>query len=100
MKFIIDIHTCILFCFRELVERLHVCNVAVYLVSGGFKSIIIPPADILNIPHENIYANRLKFYYDGNFFFLIKVIRNFNSILDELELLTTSITEYIIIWGC
>ena len=51
--------------FRELVELLQERKIAVYLISGGFQSIIEPVAEELNIPRENIYANRFLFYYDG-----------------------------------
>lgn len=36
-----------------------------YLVSGGFDSLIEPVAKELGIPTKNIFANRLKFFYDG-----------------------------------
>lgn len=52
---------------RELVSLLHANDVAVYLVSGGFYSIIEPVAKELHIPYKNIYANRIKFFYDGNY---------------------------------
>lgn len=38
-----------------------------YLVSGGFQSIIEPVATELGIPHENIFANQLKFYFNGRY---------------------------------
>jgi phosphoserine phosphatase len=47
------------------VTLLHYRNVDVYLVSGGFDTLIQPVAKELNIPQKNIYANRLKFFYDG-----------------------------------
>lgn len=52
---------------RDLVSRLHDRGTSVYLVSGGFQSIIQPAAEILSIPTENIFANRLKFYYNGEY---------------------------------
>lgn len=52
---------------KELVDRLHQLGVDVYLVSGGFDVIIEPAADRLNIPRENIFANSIKFYYDGTY---------------------------------
>lgn len=39
-------------------------NIPVYLVSGGFRSMIEPVAELLNIPSTHIYANRLL--YDAN----------------------------------
>jgi len=39
----------------------------VFLVSGGFHSLIRPVATRLNIPHAHITANRLLFDMDGNY---------------------------------
>ncbi|PVD24680.1 hypothetical protein C0Q70_15165 [Pomacea canaliculata] len=53
---------------KDLVSLLHSKNVPVFLVSGGFRNIIEPAAKILNIPLENVYANKLLFkdgLYDG-----------------------------------
>ncbi|KAK3866569.1 hypothetical protein Pcinc_022891 [Petrolisthes cinctipes] len=50
-----------------LVEALQARDVDVYLVSGGFCSLIAPVAKMLNIPLENIFANRLKFFFDGKY---------------------------------
>lgn len=52
---------------EELVERLHQLGRDVYLISGGFDVIIEPAAEILNIPMENVFANSIKFYYDGTY---------------------------------
>ena len=38
-------------------------------MSGGFRSLIAPVAKRLNIPLENIYANRMKFFDDGKYTF-------------------------------
>ncbi|TRY83376.1 hypothetical protein DNTS_016649 [Danionella cerebrum] len=55
-------------CTRDqLVEKLHEHNVKVFLISGGFRSIIEPIAAQLNIPLDHIYANRLKFYFNGEY---------------------------------
>lgn len=53
-----------LFC-RELVSRLQERNVQVFLISGGFRSIVEHVASKLNIPPTNVFANRLKFYFNG-----------------------------------
>ena len=45
---------------------LHNYGTSVYLVSGGFRSFIEPLADYLEIPKENIYANRILFNEKGN----------------------------------
>ncbi|CAG0895632.1 unnamed protein product [Darwinula stevensoni] len=52
---------------RELVSKLHKRGVQVYLVSGGFQSLIAPVAQELDVPMENVFANRLKFYFDGTY---------------------------------
>ena len=46
---------------RELVSLLQSRETAVYLISGGFRRLIEPAAQHLNIPVENIFANRLLF---------------------------------------
>ncbi|XP_071532002.1 phosphoserine phosphatase [Panulirus ornatus] len=51
----------------QLVLALQARDVDVYLVSGGFRSLIAPVAKMLNIPLENIFANRLKFFFDGEY---------------------------------
>ncbi|KAL1489653.1 hypothetical protein ABEB36_013597 [Hypothenemus hampei] len=52
---------------KNFVELLHSRHIPVYLISGGFRSIIIPIADQLKISHDHIYANRLKFYFTGEY---------------------------------
>jgi len=52
---------------KELVDLLHRREVDVYLVSGGFCTIIEPVAKELRIPVKNIFANRIKFYFDGSY---------------------------------
>jgi len=52
---------------RELVKKLHEKGTAVYLISGGFKRIIERAAEELNIPNENVFANRLLFDDEGRF---------------------------------
>ena len=49
----------------ELVQRLHGRGVKVFLVSGGFHCLIRPVAEALNIPAENITANKLLFDFYG-----------------------------------
>ena len=53
------------FIYRELCSLLQHRNVPIFLISGGFDCIIEPVASLLNIPKENIHANRLKFYFHG-----------------------------------
>jgi len=52
---------------KELIDLLHKRGVDVYLVSGGFREIINPIAQELNIPMKNVFANRLKFFFDGSY---------------------------------
>uniref|UniRef100_A0A3P8VRP9 Phosphoserine phosphatase n=1 Tax=Cynoglossus semilaevis TaxID=244447 RepID=A0A3P8VRP9_CYNSE len=52
---------------RELVERLHERHIKVFLISGGFRCIVEHVATQLNIPLDHIYANRLKFYFNGEY---------------------------------
>ncbi|XP_058425495.1 phosphoserine phosphatase isoform X1 [Diceros bicornis minor] len=52
---------------RELVSRLQERNVQVFLISGGFRSIVEHVASKLNIPPTNVFANRLKFYFTGEY---------------------------------
>lgn len=46
-------------------ERLHQRNIKVFLISGGFRCIVEHVATQLNIPLHHVYANRLKFYFNG-----------------------------------
>ncbi|KAJ8967861.1 hypothetical protein NQ317_017628 [Molorchus minor] len=50
---------------KKLVGLLHSRRIPVFLISGGFKCIIAPIAQQLQIPYENIFANRLTFYFTG-----------------------------------
>ncbi|XP_062843945.1 phosphoserine phosphatase [Trichomycterus rosablanca] len=52
---------------KELVERLHQRNVKVFLISGGFRCIVEHVATQLGIPLDHVYANRLKFYFNGEY---------------------------------
>lgn len=53
--------------FRELVSALRAHGKQVFLISGGFNSLITPIAAQLDIPPENVYANRVKFYFTGKY---------------------------------
>jgi len=46
---------------EKLISILQNMNKAVYLISGGFRIMIEPIADILNITKDNIYANTILF---------------------------------------
>jgi glycerol-3-phosphate dehydrogenase (NAD+) len=51
---------------QELVQELQARNVEVFLISGGFRELILPVADLLKIPRENIYANRFVYMSDDD----------------------------------
>jgi phosphoserine phosphatase len=51
----------------ELIDLLHERNIPVYLITGGFHSIVDPVAVKLNIPAKNVFANRLLFNDDGTY---------------------------------
>lgn len=52
---------------KTLVTTLQNHKKQIFLISGGFHSLIAPVATSLNIPLENIFANKLKFYYTGEY---------------------------------
>ncbi|XP_054717620.1 phosphoserine phosphatase-like [Uloborus diversus] len=52
---------------EELITELHDRGVPVYLVSGGFRAIIENVAKCLDIPSKNVFANSLKFYFNGDY---------------------------------
>ncbi|XP_034175298.1 phosphoserine phosphatase [Osmia lignaria lignaria] len=52
---------------KTLITALQIHKKQVFLVSGGFHCLIAPVASSLNIPLENIFANRLKFYFTGEY---------------------------------
>ena len=52
---------CFVLLFSELVSMLLNQKTTVYLVSGGFRSLIEPLAEYLGIPKKNIFANKLLF---------------------------------------
>jgi len=52
---------------KELIGLLQKKNVPVYLISGGFRGLIGPIAIELSIPLQHIYANKLKFFLNGEY---------------------------------
>ncbi|XP_078404703.1 phosphoserine phosphatase isoform X3 [Cetorhinus maximus] len=52
---------------KDLVDRLQQRGVQVFLISGGFKSIVEHVAARINVPLSNVYANKLKFYFNGDY---------------------------------
>jgi phosphoserine phosphatase len=53
--------------FKEMLADVRARGAEVYLVSGGFRQMINPIADMLNIPRDHIFANNLLFEADGSF---------------------------------
>ncbi|CAM9859386.1 unnamed protein product [Phaeothamnion confervicola] len=51
----------------EFVELLHARGTDVFLVSGGFRLMINPVADLLKIPRERVFANTILFGKDGSY---------------------------------
>lgn len=51
----------------DLIDRLQQRNVQVFLISGGFHSIVEHIAARINIPLSNVYANKLKFHLNGDY---------------------------------
>ena len=51
----------------DLVDALHRRKTDVYLVSGGFRALILPVAKLLGISPDRVYANELIFDYNGNY---------------------------------
>ncbi|EYC32808.1 hypothetical protein Y032_0002g1104 [Ancylostoma ceylanicum] len=52
---------------RQLIIALHKRGTDVYLVSGGFRRLIYPVADILGIDRKRIYANEILFDKNKNY---------------------------------
>uniref|UniRef100_A0A8R1DZ43 Phosphoserine phosphatase n=1 Tax=Caenorhabditis japonica TaxID=281687 RepID=A0A8R1DZ43_CAEJA len=52
---------------KELVSRLQSRGTHVYLVSGGFRRLILPVAELLGIDQSRIYANEILFDKLGNY---------------------------------
>lgn len=48
-------------------EHLKTENKKIYLISGGFHSLIDPVAQQLGIPLNNLFANKLLFDFNGNY---------------------------------
>ncbi|KAA8492338.1 Glycerol-3-phosphate dehydrogenase NAD(+) [Porphyridium purpureum] len=51
---------------RTLIEELQARNVEVFLISGGFRELILPVAKALGVPKSNIFANRFVYMADDN----------------------------------
>jgi phosphoserine phosphatase len=51
----------------DLFAALRAAGKEVYLVSGGFRAMIVPVAAALDVPRENIFANDILFKEDGTY---------------------------------
>lgn len=51
----------------ELVQALQARGTSIYLVSGGFRVVIEPIADLMGIPRANVFANTLRWDEAGNY---------------------------------
>lgn len=52
---------------KNLFDTLRQNGKNVYLVSGGFRHMINPVADLLDVPRENVFANDILFEDDGSY---------------------------------
>lgn len=52
---------------KEFMHYLKSENKKIYLISGGFHSLIDPVAQELDIPLTNLFANKLLFDFNGNY---------------------------------
>jgi phosphoserine phosphatase len=52
---------------KELAALLHARGIHVYLVSGGFRVMIAPVAEMLGVPSSKIFANTILFNDDGSY---------------------------------
>lgn len=51
----------------KLIRILQENNVDIFIISGGFKEVILPFANYLNLPQQNIYAVEIDWDNEGNF---------------------------------
>ncbi|XP_036323886.1 phosphoserine phosphatase [Rhagoletis pomonella] len=52
---------------RSLVDKFKSEGKEIYLISGGFHCLIDPIADDLGIPRDHVFANKLMFYFNGDY---------------------------------
>ncbi|XP_078082077.1 phosphoserine phosphatase isoform X2 [Mustelus asterias] len=52
---------------KNLVDHLQQHGVQIFLISGGFRCIVEHVAEKINVPLSNVYANKLKFYFNGDY---------------------------------
>ncbi|XP_020380200.1 phosphoserine phosphatase isoform X1 [Rhincodon typus] len=66
-KLLTDHPPCLTEGIKELVGQLQQRGVEVFLISGGFRSLVDRLATEINVPLANVYANKLKFYFNGDY---------------------------------
>eukprot|EP00955_Chlamydomonas_euryale_P106921 365734-Chlamydomonas_euryale.AAC.29 len=49
---------------KSLVDSLQSRGIKVYLLTGGFRELMLPIARYLNVPSENVFANRMMWQWD------------------------------------
>lgn len=52
---------------KDFINKLRKNGTQVYLISGGFDCLIEPVATELDIPMTNVFANKLMFYFNGEY---------------------------------
>lgn len=52
---------------QDVIAELQNQSKSIYLVSGGFTQMIYPMAEILGIPKNAVFANKLRFKEDGSY---------------------------------
>ncbi|CAD6995039.1 phosphoserine phosphatase [Ceratitis capitata] len=52
---------------RSFMEKLKLERKEIYLISGGFHCLIDPIADELGIPRNHVFANKLTFFFNGDY---------------------------------
>ncbi|MEW5301341.1 MAG: hypothetical protein WDW36_004205 [Sanguina aurantia] len=49
---------------KTVISALQARGIAVYLISGGFREMILPIAAYLGVPMDNVFANRMTWQWD------------------------------------
>uniref|UniRef100_A0A7D7L907 Glycerol-3-phosphate dehydrogenase [NAD(+)] n=1 Tax=Chlamydomonas sp. ICE-MDV TaxID=1983280 RepID=A0A7D7L907_9CHLO len=49
---------------KKLISSLMARGIHVYLISGGFREIMLPVAKYLGVPYGNVFANRMNWQWD------------------------------------
>ncbi|MEW5301255.1 MAG: hypothetical protein WDW36_004126 [Sanguina aurantia] len=49
---------------KKVINTLQARGISVYLISGGFREVILPLAEYLNVPKHHVFANRMTWQWD------------------------------------